>query len=60
VTDAVIAQITENLKEFGYAGLNKEHVRQQIEEVLAGNTVSIIGMFARDILVENGYWVVED
>jgi len=60
ITDATIRQIARNLREFGYDNLTDEEVRTQVGKIAAGEpTTNIIGMFARDMLVENGYLAEE-
>jgi len=56
ITDATIRQITRNLREFGYDGLTDQAVREQVEAVMTGERpANVIGMFARTMLVKNGY-----
>ena len=56
ITPAVVAQITRNLIEFGYKGLTREHVQEQIDKLVVGEKpTGAIGMFTRGMLVENGY-----
>ena len=56
ITDATIRQITRNLREFGYDGLTDQAVREQVEAVMTGERpANVIGMFARNMLVKNGY-----
>jgi hypothetical protein len=54
ITAEHIKAIQKNLAQFGYSGLTVEHVREQIDKVLAGEKTGIIGMFAKKMLVEAG------
>lgn len=58
ITPAVVKAITRNLREFGY-DVNEATVAEQIEKVKVGaqgpDQLTIIGMFARSMLVENGF-----
>jgi hypothetical protein len=60
ITDDTVRQIRRNLIKFGYAGLTLETVQEQIALVQGGaNTaqdgLSIIGLFARTMLIKNGF-----
>ena len=52
ITDKQIEAITKNLKEFGYPDLTHEFVKSEIDKIMAGEQVGIIGMFAKDMLEE--------
>lgn len=46
-----IAAKTKDLREFGYEGLGTEEVADQLEKVLAGEELNVIGMFIeKDII----------
>ncbi len=56
ITEGTIAQIGRNLRQFGYDDLTDEEVAAQVKAIQAGERpTNIIGMFARDMLEENGY-----
>lgn len=63
ITPNVIIAIRDNLVEFGYAlvkfgydGSSLDAVQAQVNRIVAGDTqLSIIGEFAKDMLVKNGY-----
>ena len=51
---AICLNITSNLKEFGYTGLEVSTVEEQVQLLLDGKeTKDIIGMMAKNMLVEN-------
>jgi hypothetical protein len=39
------------LREFGYNGLTTEDVTEQIDALLAGNKLTVIGMFLKDEVI---------
>lgn len=39
------------LKEFGYSSLTEKEVRLQIDNIIKGNPISIIGMFMKDEVI---------
>jgi len=51
---AICLNIHANLKEFGYADLKATDVEEQVQLLLDGKeTKGIIGIFAKDMLIEN-------
>ena len=51
----VVAEIHKNLKEFGYDGLTRDYVADEIKKLEPGvKPTNIIGLMAKDILVKNG------
>lgn len=51
---AICKNIAKNLKEFGYAGVEQSAVEAQVTLLLEGKEPDdIIGMFAKDMLIEN-------
>ena len=56
ITPAVSKAIYINLREFGYTQITPEFVAEQVQAIVDGkNPQGIIAMFARGMLVENGY-----
>lgn len=55
ITSGAILAIHRNLCEFGYTPLTVEEVKDQVALIKSGGKLSIIGMFAKSMLLENGY-----
>lgn len=58
ITSNTVEKIRRNLVEFGYKGLTREDVQEQVDKIVAGadkEELSVIGMFAKSMLEENGY-----
>jgi len=56
-SDEVADAVGRNLRQFGYTNLTKEEVRDVCRKLVEDGEMSggIIGMFAKNILEENGY-----
>lgn len=46
--EAYVKAKTKQLREFGYSDLSKEHVSEQVDAVLSGTSLSVIGMFMKE------------
>jgi hypothetical protein len=58
IDERIIKRITRNLVDFGYPDLTEADVRTQVELIeegaaTPGDGLSIIGLFARTMLIEN-------
>lgn len=54
ITPAMIAKITEALRDFGYPDLTDAEVAQAAENVRGNRDATVIDAFVRDILTEAG------
>lgn len=50
-TNDYVKAKTRQLQEFGYPTLNEAEVRSQLEKLIAGETLSVIGMFMQGEVV---------
>lgn len=56
ITPAVIAAIHASLRDFGYASLTLDYVKEQVDKIIAGEAPpNIIAKFARNMLQKGGY-----
>ena len=55
ISDSIVRNIWKNLVQFGYTDLTEAETREAVDKLEAGeNPTEIIGMMARNMLVENG------
>lgn len=50
--DEYIRQKTRDLRDFGYPNLTEDEVREQLEKVLKGEKLNVIGMFIEGDVVK--------
>lgn len=52
LTGVYISAKTKALRDFGYTNLTEDTVKEQIEKILAGEKLSVIGMFIESDIVK--------
>jgi len=56
-----VAMIAKNLQEFGYTDLTVDFVQEKVDALIRGEKpTEIIGMMAKNMLIENGLMEDED